>query len=110
MVLNALWPVIAHANPNKGLIPVVICTANGFQTVDVGSDGKNSPAPTEKHVRAHCPLCLSSAHQVAILAPMPGAIALPAASTEQSPQSSTTPVDTARQFSSAQPRAPPDLS
>jgi hypothetical protein len=110
MVLNALWPLIAHANPNKELIPLVICTANGFQTVGVGNSGKNLPAPSEKHVAKHCPLCLSSAHQVAILAPMPGAVALPAASNGQSLQSSTPVIDTPRQFSSAQPRAPPVLS
>jgi hypothetical protein len=109
MALNALWPLIAHANPNQEPIPLVICTANDFQTVDVRSDGTNAPAPAGKHAPVHCPLCLSSAHQVAILAPMPGAIALPASGTGQPLQSSTTSVDRARQFSSAQPRAPPVL-
>ncbi len=58
MVLNALWPLVAHARPAGAAGMVEVCTAQGVKFVPGSSE---SPADqggnAGKHLQPHCPLC-----------------------------------------------------
>lgn len=71
MVLNALWPLVAHARPAGAAGMVEVCTAQGVKFVPGSPE---SPADQKgdagKHLQPHCPLC-SMGGDKPVLAPSP---------------------------------------
>lgn len=70
MMLNALWPLIANAQPNS--IPTEICSADGAKTKTRTANGENLPAPPAHHdkLASCCDFCVGGVH-IAPLAPAP---------------------------------------
>jgi hypothetical protein len=107
MALNALWPLLANAQPATAPAQVEICTAAGLQ---LPGDGHAPLDDARRHLQPHCALCSMGADKVpaavgaldwsvAPAAPSGGRIA--SAVLPQPPHTHPTP---------AQPRAPPRLS
>jgi hypothetical protein len=65
MVLNALWPLLAHAAPREFVAP--ICSMVGTTAAQVMEGGLPPPAPL-KSVAPHCPFCSLGSDQQPLLA------------------------------------------
>ena len=70
ITLNALWPLIANAQPQS--IPTEICSADGAKAMSRAEGGQNLPAPPAHHdkLASCCYFCVNGVH-AAPLAPAP---------------------------------------
>lgn len=107
MAMQALWPLVAHAQPSSQLL-VPVCTVGG-DIHYVSLDGKPAEAPKAASGE-HCKLCVFGATKLA-LPPMLAIAVLefePAVEAPLVPQVATVPPFLA--VPPAPPRAPPFLS
>ena len=104
MVLNALWPLLAHAAPVQFSAPV--CSTVGTTAAPAGAGGLPVlPAPA-KSFAPHCPFCLGIGDHTPGLA----SASVPVIVVEQQgfhPLFAATPVRASFVHPSAQPRGPP---
>jgi hypothetical protein len=104
MVLNALWPLLAHAAPAEFAAP--ICSTVGAISAHAGASGPPlQPAPA-KSFAPHCPFCLGAGDHTPVLAP-PSAPVIVVATQSFDPQFTATPVGASFVHPSAHPRGPP---
>lgn len=101
--LCAVGPMGASGRAS-GVASIVLCTAHGFETVQIGADGKplpNQPANTASDCCTACHAPVGFTLPAPILAALPSAIAYDGAHLV------TAPVPTARFYSSYVTRGPP---
>jgi hypothetical protein len=104
MVLNALWPLLAHAVPAEFSAPV--CSTVGTRSAPSDANGGPAQPAPAKSPAAHCPFCAGGGDQNPVLATAASpAIAAPtmAARPFVAPASSVQSVV----LLAAQPRGPP---
>ena len=109
MALNALWPLLANAQPAGQASMFEVCTAEGIKFVP-GDAGKAPAESGAKHLQPHCALCSFGADKVPAVTQV--AFVIPAvldSSGGPSPFDVFSPVRPDIR-SPAQPRAPPVLS
>lgn len=61
MLYNALLPATATSSASNISNKVLMCTSSGYQWLEVGSDA------ADKNSTPHCPLCVSSEHDLDLL-------------------------------------------
>jgi len=59
IALNALWPLIANADPRPGLPPVVLCSMSGGKLAAQSGDEPGSPYLPATTKPRHCMFCAS---------------------------------------------------
>jgi hypothetical protein len=108
VLLNALWPLIAHAKPANSLL-VPVCSIEGT-THYIELQGSDSPLDKRSGAQHdHCKLCVFGAERQA--APAPSAPVLSLETVSQAAASPPAAALPASPFLSiARPRAPPALS
>ena len=78
LAVQAIAPICLYgfsASHAPGGVPIVLCTAHGFQTVTLDANGKPvPPAPDQGSSDGLCPMCVAF-HAVPLLA-MPAALLL----------------------------------
>ena len=108
VLLNALWPLLAHAKPADSLM-VPVCTVGG-ETHYIEMERGDSPL--EKRSQAqheHCKLCVFSAERVSLL-PMTLPVLTLAALPDARPAAHAEVLSAAPSIRPAQSRAPPVAS
>ena len=59
-----------------GTSSIILCTSHGFETIQIGADGKPLPAtPAQDQQGANCPLC-AAMHAASALVPPPLALSI----------------------------------
>ena len=108
VLLNALWPLLAHAKPSDSLT-VPVCTVGG-ETHYIEIERGDSPLDQRsKAQHDHCKLCVFAAERTALApaaAPVLSLHATPTAAIAPPPA----PVPLSVFLSTARPRAPPAFS
>ena len=109
MALQALWPLLANAQPSGQLAQFEVCSSDGVRFVN-GDTGQEPAGSVAKHLQPHCALCSFGADKAPAVAPLGYAVppavessGIPSA-TALSPPASPDP------RSPAQSRAPPLFS
>jgi hypothetical protein len=82
LTLQGLAPLCLNmaggASGPAGVHSVVLCTIHGYQTIQIGADGKpapNTPAPDQQN--SSCPICAAVQAAKAFTTPAPVALAVP---------------------------------
>ena len=91
-----------------GVYSIVLCTIHGFQTIQIGADGKpapNAPAPDQQNPT--CPICAGFQAAKAFTAPAPVALIAPANFTRAPLAIASTPPPSLKSHVSYVSRAPP---
>lgn len=108
MVFNALWPLIANAQPASAPSLMEICTSQGIKPA---ADGPGAPSDSgTKHLQPHCPLCSFGTDKVAAATSQALGIPVAIASRQATAAASSTAEPRNDSYSPAQPRAPPYIS
>ena len=87
---------------------IIICTVHGYQTIQIGADGKpapNAPAPDQQN--STCPMCVGFHAVKAFTAPTPIALAVPTNFQRAVLSIASTPAPSLRSHASYISRAPP---
>jgi hypothetical protein len=105
MAFNALWPLLANAEPRAGFLPTEICSGSGKAAgAAVGKLPPQLPAP--KHPNLHCAFCASGAGNAPLAGALPQVV-LVAGFTEPVLQGTAVVHNSNHGFLLAEPRAPP---
>jgi DUF2946 family protein len=87
---------------------IILCTAHGFQTIRLDSDGNPLPnAPAKNGSDSVCPLCTGFQAASAFAVPAPIVLALALSFTRERPMIATVPAVSARPYLSYITRGPP---
>ena len=92
-----------------GVYSFVLCTIHGYQTIQIGADGKpvpNAPAPDQQN--SSCPMCAGFQAAKAFTAPAPVALAVPTNVQRATLSIASAPLPSIRSHRSYISRAPPD--
>jgi hypothetical protein len=110
VVVQALWPLLAHARPKDPSLLVPVCTIDGITHFLEIKTGKTPLDERTALHGDHCKLCVFGAQKVVALTPQNAVAFL--ASDAIDPIAISQPVSFSEPAShpSAQPRAPPDYS
>lgn len=109
MALNALWPLLANAQPAGQASMFEVCTAGGIKFVPDDA-GKATAENGARHLQPHCALCSFGADKVPALAQAAFAVSVIVdAAFGIAPLAALSP-GRPDPRSPAQPRAPPVLS
>ena len=108
VLLNALWPLLAHARPADSLT-VPVCTVGGeTHYIEIGRG--DSPLDQRSNAQHdHCKLCVFSAERPLLAPAAAPVLSLQATSTAVVAPPGT-PVPPSVFLSTARPRAPPAIS
>jgi hypothetical protein len=108
MLLNALWPLLAHAKPADSLL-VPVCTAGG-ETHYIELERGDSPLDKRSQAQHdHCKLCVFGAERVS-LPPMTRPVLTVATPPDARPAALAEVFSAAPSIRPAQSRAPPAIS
>jgi len=108
MVLNALWPLIANAQPASAPLLMEVCTAQGILPAP---DGPGAPSESgSRHLQPHCPLCSFGTDKAAAAPSLASGIPVAIASSQATGAATSTAEPRSDSYSPAQPRAPPVIS
>jgi len=108
VLLNALWPLLAHAKP-AGSLTVPVCTVGG-ETHYIEIERGDSPLDQRsKAQHDHCKLCVFGAERVTALPSQQAVLALDAA-IDARPAPRSEPLPAFLAFRPEQSRAPPASS
>ncbi len=109
MALNALWPLLANAQPAGQASMFEVCTAEGIKFVS-GDAGKAPAESGARHLQPHCALCSFGADKVPALAQAAFAVPVIVDASFGIAQLAALSPGRLDPRSPAQPRAPPVLS
>ena len=112
MALNALWPLLANAQPGGTASPFEVCTAQGLKTIaaDAGSVPDSSGQSGSEHLQPHCPLCSTGSDKYSA-APSTPLVVISAVESGCITPAAVQSAESRSDFRSpAQPRAPPAVS
>jgi hypothetical protein len=91
-----------------GVHSIVLCTIHGYQTIQIGADGKPAPnAPTPDQQNSTCPICVGFHAAKAFTAPEPIALAVPTNFQRAVLSIASAPTPSLRSLASYISRAPP---
>ena len=105
MAFNALWPLIANAEPRTEFFATEICSVSKSNAAN--ALGKLPvQAPAQKHQAVHCVFCASGACNASLGGALPGVVALSTA-TEPVPRAAGPHYKSNHAFLFPESRAPP---
>jgi hypothetical protein len=112
LTLQGLAPLCLNMagapSSSAGGYSIVLCTIHGYQTVQIGADGKpapNTPSPDQQN--STCPMCAGVQAAKAFIAPAPIALAVPTNFQRAVLSIASTPAASLRSHVSYISRAPP---
>jgi hypothetical protein len=109
MALNALWPLLANAQPVGAPSLLEICTSQGMKTIAADPDS-GSDDFAAKHLQPHCPLCSFGSDKASAPPSAPLHIGSASLMGCLPPSSINAAVPGSEHYTPALPRAPPALS